>query len=333
MLTELSNVCVVPQMSDKEGQNRASFSPQAQRLPSNKQAAALELNSTEMSLYVLLEELHTLISDIPRAWNNANCRDLGLLDSLVEQAYGTEMESVMYWMFLRLELGTALASNMSIRVPLPMSAIPNLALLSRTEDVHERVRHYTRVVLWLCGKVLILYHQESMSEHDSVRQQLADSWLQAFDELDQWYRMRPQELQPIVELHTTDQILNPESEFPLILFANGAGPFSNQIYHTAMLLLLQCKPRTALLNKPNSPALSTLWHAQRICGIALNNDRRECWDPSLLASFLVAARFMTHESQQKEILQGFDSIRKITGWNVGEYLSHLREDWSFLDGT
>lgn len=231
------------------------------------------------------------------------------------------------------ELGVAFANNMSIRVPLPMSPVRDLSLLSRTEDVHDRVRHYTRVILWLCGKVLILYHQESMSEHDSVRQQFAESWLQTFEELDQWYRMRPQVLQPIVELHTTDPIIQAGSEFPLILFANAAGPLSNQIYHTAMLLLLQCKPRTALLNKPNSPALSTLWHAQRICGIALNNDRRECWDPCLLASFLVAAKSMTHESQQKEILQGFDSIRKITGWDVGEYLSHLREDWSFLDGT
>jgi hypothetical protein len=214
-----------------------------------------------------------------------------------------------------------------------MSAVPNIALLSHIEDVHDRVRYYTRVALWLCGKALILYHQQSISQQDSTHQQLTDNWLQAFEELDEWYRMRPQEVQPIVELHNSDPMLDSGSEFPLLLFSNAAGPFSNQIYHTAILLLLQCKPRTALINKPHSPALSPLWHAQRICGIALNNDRRECWDPCLLASFLVAARFMTHESQQNEIIQGFDKIRKLTGWDVGEYLSHVREDWSFLDGT
>lgn len=38
---------------------------------------------------------------------------------------------------------------------------------------------------------------------------------------------------------------------------------------------------------------------------------------------------MTHESQQREILHRFDYVRRITGWNMGEYLDALREQRSF----
>ncbi|KAF9890354.1 hypothetical protein FE257_006020 [Aspergillus nanangensis] len=333
-LMELSNVCIIPlAINGRERHSRPSFSARPDRLPLNRQGTGLDLNSTEMSLLVLFDQLRSLISEFPNTWNNTAYGDLRLLESLAPHAFGMEIESSVYWMFLRLDLSIALANNMSIRTPLPTSAVPSPSLLSRTEDVHERVRHYTHVVLWLCGKVLSVCHQESMAQEDSSHQQLTDSWVQIFNELDQWFHMRPQELRPMVELNTGDQVLSAGTEFPLLLFANTAGALGNQIYHTAMLLLLQSKPRTALLDKQHSPALSPLWHAQRVCGIALNNDRRECWDPSLLASFLVAARYMTHESQQKEILQGFDRIHNLTGWDAGEYLSHLREDWSFLEGT
>lgn len=223
-------------------------------------------------------------------------------------------------------------------MPLPSLPIPSLALLCRTESTPERVGHYAQVLLWLCGKALLTYHQES-STHQVPG---ADSWLQLFEELNQWHYLRPQEFQPMVELSNDGGAedhalgLNPGSEFPMLLFTNGAGALCSQLYHTAMLFMIECKPRTAaLLNQSHpqySPVLSPIWHAQRVCGIALNNDRRECWDPCLLASFLVAARHMTHESQQVEIVHGFDRIQALTGWGVGEYLTQLREEWSYLDG-
>ncbi|KAJ5580394.1 hypothetical protein N7450_006695 [Penicillium hetheringtonii] len=77
--------------------------------------------------------------------------------------------------------------------------------------------------------------------------------------------------------------------------------------------------------------MSPLLHAQRICSIALNNERRECWDPVLLASFLTAARRMTHESQQQEILRGFERIRRVTGWDASDFLHDLQEEWGLLD--
>jgi hypothetical protein len=151
--------------------------------------------------------------------------------------------------------------------------------------------------------------------------------MQLVKDLEQWYQERPQGFQPMMEVDLKDQTAGSIQSFPLVLYASGPGVFANQLYHTAMLLLLHSRPRTAPINDFPSATMSPLWHAQRICSIALNNERRECWDPCLLASFLSASRRMTHESQQEEILRGFERIRRITGWDARGPLQDLQAEW------
>ncbi|RAK78710.1 uncharacterized protein BO72DRAFT_476582 [Aspergillus fijiensis CBS 313.89] len=287
---------------------------------------------TETALLSILQRLHFLVSDLSHGWSTLQNDNLCLLEPLLEHSLLLNIESSIYWMFLRLDLSVALANDTALRIPIPSGPVPNLELLSRTHDIHERVSLYARVLLWLFGKALMVCHEQHNPRNFPGCHQILDSWLQAFDELDRWYASRPQEFRPLVELEGDDNISNTGSGFPLVVFANGVGAYCNQLYHTAALLLLQCKPRTALLN-PQARYLSPLWHSQRICGIALNNDCRDCWDPCLVASFLVSARTMTHESQQNAILQGFERIYSITGWHIGQYLSDLQQDWSFLDGV
>ncbi|PTB68123.1 hypothetical protein BBK36DRAFT_1114509, partial [Trichoderma citrinoviride] len=114
--------------------------------------------------------------------------------------------------------------------------------------------------------------------------------------------------------------------FPTLYFTSGAGTFANQLYHTAMMLILAQKPRTLQVDQRRSWSLSRLWHAQRICGISVNNNRYECWDPCLLASFYLAARHMTHETQQREILIGFNRIGAL-GWRVDGFVERLLQEW------
>ncbi|KAL5332978.1 hypothetical protein BJX70DRAFT_87591 [Aspergillus crustosus] len=289
---------------------------------------------TEAVLLRVFTELRSLVSDVAAAWTRSETTHIET--QLVHSALGPGMEAAVYWMFLRIDIGKALATDTHLRTPLPDLPLPSLALLTRAENTQARVNHYAQVLLWLCGKALNTYHHNDQ-DHESPYQLPApgpENWLQTFEELSEWHYLRPQEFQPMVEVELNNADLNPASEFPLILFTNGAATLCNQLYHTAMLLMLECKPRTALLNRHQNPAmLSPLWHAQRVCGIALNNDRRECWDPCLLASFLLAARYMTHEAQQVEIGKGFERTHGLTGWSVGEYLVQLREEWSFLDGV
>lgn len=115
--------------------------------------------------------------------------------------------------------------------------------------------------------------------------------------------------------------------FPLILFTSGAALLANQIYHTATLLLLLHRPRTLQHEYGRSFIMSPLWHAQRICGISLNNSSRDCWDFSLVASLFLAAKQMTYEPQQREILSGLENIRAITKWNLDHLATKLIQGW------
>lgn len=117
-------------------------------------------------------------------------------------------------------------------------------------------------------------------------------------------------------------------DFPLVLFTSGAALMANQLYHTAMLLLLQNKPRTFKSGRSRvSSTMSALWHARMVCGIAMGNDARECWDPSLAASFVLAARGMTHWDQQRRLLSKLDDVSRLTGWKVGGYQKLMAQEW------
>ncbi|PWY70322.1 hypothetical protein BO94DRAFT_578975 [Aspergillus sclerotioniger CBS 115572] len=257
--------------------------------------------TTEVALTILLREVRYLVSDLSRGWKTMRRYNPRIINSLIHRAFTPGIEGSIYWMFFRLDLSTALATNTPIQIPLP---IPNLSTQPNTQTPQEK----THTLLYLCAQALKIHHQQNTPPHH---------WLEILKHLEQWYHLRPPEFLPIVDSpHTT-------ASFPILLFVNGAGIFTNQIYHTAMLLLLECKPRTVL-----SGVHSALWHAQRLCGIAMNNNRQESWDPCLLASLLVAARRMSFQGQRGDILAGLERIKKVTGWRVDGYLA----EWDFDSG-
>lgn len=157
-------------------------------------------------------------------------------------------------------------------------------------------------------------------------------WKELLEELWAWQTNRPPELQPLLE---TD---GREATFPIVVFASGAGILSNTLYHTAMLLLLSNKPQSASIAERqgnlniDAGQSSPLWHARRVCGIASNSDpeHTHCWDPCMIAAFALAARRMTHPSQQKDILVCLDRV-KLAGWNIGGLVQKLRDEWGPID--
>jgi hypothetical protein len=154
-----------------------------------------------------------------------------------------------------------------------------------------------------------------------IRLPAAHRWKAFSEALQKWYSIRPTDFKPMLEAEDGEQL------FPLVLFTNGSAILANQLYHTSMLLLLQNRPRTLPKEHGRNIYLSPLWHAQRICGISLNNDTRTSWDFSLLASFYFAAKRMTYEPQQHAILRGLDRIGSLTGWNVLSLSAQLMHEW------
>ncbi|KKA25687.1 hypothetical protein T310_0243 [Rasamsonia emersonii CBS 393.64] len=200
----------------------------------------MDNNIATAVLLTALRKVQSFIADIPRFWRRADATadataDAGadpgynakLMDALAMHASSgrRDIASAVYWLFLRLawtmatglfllmatslDVSVALASNTPVKVPLPMS-FPLSPSLDYIEDIYARLFHFTHLPLLLCAHALLWCNADT----DSAGTPL-DSWMQLVDELERWYRTRPQEFQPMLELDA--------GNFPVVLFTNGAG--------------------------------------------------------------------------------------------------------------
>jgi hypothetical protein len=100
-----------------------------------------------------------------------------------------------------------------------------------------------------------------------------DEWLDLWKELETWHQNRPSEL---LEFDFHDGTCeSTSSPFPFVLFAAPSAISSNQLYHTACLLLMDSKPSSVDLSLTDSTSVG-LWHARRICGISATNEHHGC---------------------------------------------------------
>lgn len=158
-----------------------------------------------------------------------------------------------------------------------------------------------------------------------------DKWKELIDTLYTWHTDRPSDIEPLTELE------NPEDTFPTVIFTSGAGISSNMVYHTAMLLLLSNKPQPVSFEEQgrkleiDANQMSPHWHAHRICGIAINSEAEytNCWDPVMIAAFSIAARRMTHRSQQYDILNCLTRL-KATDWHIEGLVNKFCSEWGLV---
>ncbi|KAL7629439.1 hypothetical protein AAE478_000959 [Parahypoxylon ruwenzoriense] len=153
-------------------------------------------------------------------------------------------------------------------------------------------------------------------------------WKKILEELLAWQTNRPPELEQLMEVEGR------EATFPTIVFASGAGISSNTLYHTAMFLLLSNRPQSVSLAEWHRKSgldvaqMSPLWHARRVCGIALNSEpeHAHCWDPCMITAFSLVARRMTHPYQQNDIIACLGRV-KAAGWHIDGLVQKLRDEW------
>lgn len=143
-------------------------------------------------------------------------------------------------------------------------------------------------------------------------------WLELWDELQDWMTERPRELLP---LRTTNT-----KPFPHILFLHWAAISSNQLCHTACILLLNTTPRSIKLQ--HTPSASALWHARRICGISLANPHQGCLN-NAIQPLWIAGRLFSHISEHEVIVDLINNIEAGTGWGVCWRIKDLEGAWGY----
>jgi hypothetical protein len=121
--------------------------------------------------------------------------------------------------------------------------------------------------------------------------------------------------------------INEHYAFPRILFAHWAAISSNQLYHTASVLLLAAntKPRSSL----NTSSTSTImWHVKRICGISMTNPHEGCLN-NAIQPLWIAGRFLSHSSEQTLVVKTIRHIEALTGWTSTWRIRDLERTWGY----
>ncbi|KAL7936546.1 hypothetical protein V8C35DRAFT_236178 [Trichoderma chlorosporum] len=280
----------------------------------------------EVKLWSVLTATERFLIEPPQLWEDALTKNNFLHMVYTQMAENSPLRVLnerMLWLLARLGIAVALFNEITSTIDGSLLR----SLLENSPDGEHKPGnvnlHFAHEPLVLCIEVLEFSFgdaEATRNVNDISPRPRAVRWKSLVDNLNDWYTNRPSTFRPVIELGSEG------SPFPVIYFTSGAATFANQLYHTSMMLILAHKPKTLQLDQRRSPSLSQLWHAQRICGIAINNDRCECWDPCLLASFYRGAQRMTHESQHREILLGFDHISTL-GWRVGSFVERLKEAW------
>lgn len=301
--------------------------------------------TTGEAMVDVLNILSEVLPDLATFWSSENsARNRECLLERLQNLKSSHLTRCACWLLIRLGkrhfLGNTCHSSAYVSAELSRALIMGIDHITlpfsttypqQAESVSSAAQ-YTYDMIALCVEAVMfvqgdgdrtLQHRYGLSR--------VEVWTTLIQRLAHWYKHRSQAFQPIIELYRMDG-LGTENDYPTIVFTSGAALLANQLYHTGMLLLLQNRPRFGHSSSQNSPSMSTLWHAHRICGIAIQNDRPGWWDPCLVASLIIAGRTATHPSQHNAILQTLESVQLLTGWAISPYLEQMKIEWHLADG-
>lgn len=269
-----------------------------------------------------------MMSCNPKAWRRHLDGCACLVRSMGIRADSEGLERALFWCFIRMDVCGALISRERTLVP-----IDNWTSQSDFEaDVtlfssHSNVDWSAGYACYLLACVIdLLFASTSWQTARPIdpnlpRDDYADRWVRLFTVLESWYELRPPEMLPIFT-----QTASFERPFPTVLFGSGAAISGNQLHHTAAMLMLQNIAR----NVKRTSRHSMLWHARRVCGIAISNEHHGCWTNSIQPLWL-AGQIMSHPTEHQAIVEIYTRIEKETGWGATWRANDLNHFWGDIE--
>ncbi|ETS79305.1 hypothetical protein PFICI_09158 [Pestalotiopsis fici W106-1] len=256
----------------------------------------------------------------PNMWRQHLDGCASLIQSLGINGSSGGFEQALFWCFARMDLCGAFISNEATIIPkerwLSRSIIDmSISTLPKTLGVGM----YANYIVYMCAAVMSLMSSSLEVEH-------ADRWEEMFAQLTMWYRHRPAEMRPVLDIPPSE--VDYTRPFPTLLFSTPCAISGTQLYHTACLLMLQKKPQRVNLGPGTRPML---WHARRICAISISNHHHGCWT-NCIQPLWIAGQHMSHHAEHRAILEIYELIEKETGWGAKWRANDLEAFWGNLDG-
>ncbi|KFZ25280.1 hypothetical protein V502_00240 [Pseudogymnoascus sp. VKM F-4520 (FW-2644)] len=307
-------------------------------------APSLQAKDPNVLVTVCILACLELMSVSPRDWRRHIEGCAALFDSFNINGFSGGLLQAVFWCYARMELCGAIVSDGAESTVLHIDKwTPIMSESPGSKDSEEELIKDTffqksRLVpdmhanwaVYLCAKTCDLACRRTrylelgeLDEYDT--RPSIEQWNRLWDELQYWNEQRPPAILPIKTTGTgSGQI------FPEILFAHWAAISSNQLYHTACIIMLEIRPADRLL-RSSMPQWSAVWHARRVCGISLTNPHSANLINAIQPLY-IAGKLLSHRSEHLAVARLFKIIDKTTGWGAMWRLKDLERAWGYDPG-
>ncbi|KAL4982407.1 hypothetical protein BDW68DRAFT_195359 [Aspergillus falconensis] len=214
-----------------------------------------------------------------------------------------------FWAFARIDVWAAFISGKRLLIPtdswVDNSSIPLVAATGTLDD-------YCNLAILVFAQIVNLladaqfYHRESDPAYYSSVGKL-------WDELQEWWRLRPKEACPL--LRESSSGTNP---FPTVVFSRSSSICGNTFYHAGSILLLQSGCLRRRVDAPDS-VMDPVWHARELGGISVSNISHPNWVNQLQPLYIAGTAFA-----EKHVSSFQDTSEHNQSMWVG---SHLEVPW------
>lgn len=249
------------------------------------------------------------------------------------------LSRALFWAFARMDICSSIISEQPTIIPfknwIPQAWSEYNLLSEFTLSKYHKLDMYANYMVFLCSRVMNLLYNDKLELDFDVE------WERLLDELKEWELNRPPDMLPIISFFDASQ-LNPNhgtperqhtSPFPTALFTNSPAISGNQMFHMAVILMMQNKPRLFKLpltptgNKYSMIHRSIMSHARQIIAISVTNRDHGLWI-NMIQPFWILGKLMGAEDEQKLILKTIKELEELTGWAIAWRGRDLVEYWN-----
>ncbi|CZR69835.1 related to regulatory protein for the arginine catabolic pathway [Phialocephala subalpina] len=274
-----------------------------------------------------------MMSASPWNWRKHLDGCAALLSSHSINGFSGGLLQAVFWCYARMDLCAAIISEGSESVVLslenwlpPGKSQANAFHLFQSSRVPDMWANYA---VYLTARVCHLTWLESSGAREETgegnNEAFVHAWYKLWSELQDWRKSRPDEL---LELEFPGEPESTRSSpFPFILYAASCAISSNQLYHTACILLLEVCP-SSIDHLQFKQIGSKIWHARRVCGISSTNEHHGCLN-NAIQPLWVSGKLLSHPVEHKAVVDLIKHIEEKTGWGGKWRIADLKRVWGY----
>ncbi|PYI24790.1 hypothetical protein BO99DRAFT_469894 [Aspergillus violaceofuscus CBS 115571] len=164
-----------------------------------------------------------------------------------------------FWAFARIDVWAAFVTRKMTLIPAHFwmndISLESLAAKGKVDD-------YCNMANLIFAKIINLLASSFGRNNVDLGESVAALW----DEMQDWYRLRPPDVHPLLR-----QDPSPGSVLPTILHARTSAICGNTYYHAGSILLLQTGAVQITPDAPRNTQADAIWHARELTGISTCN--------------------------------------------------------------